>query len=133
MRSLEQCARSTAMGFLIPLRASSGISVTRNPRPAKCGLLLCCLLAAAAANAQSHEAKMNPVATVDGTQIYEEDLLPAIQPQLLPLRSQEYDIKKKALDDFIQQKLLEGAAKKKGVTTELLLVQEVDAKIGEPS
>jgi protein-disulfide isomerase len=98
------------------------------------GVLLGCFLGVATSAAQSHDAKFNsPVATVEGKAIYEEDLLPAIQPQLMPLRSQEYDIKKKALDDLIQQRVLEGAAKKKGVTTEQLLAQEVDAKVGEPS
>jgi len=122
------------MGFSIRLRTSSDGCVTSNLRPARFGLLFCCLVCAVAVNAQTHEAKLDlPVATVDGTQIYEEDLLPAIQPQLLPLRSQEYDIKKKALEDLIQQKLLESAAKKKGLTAEQLLVQEVDTKVGEPS
>lgn len=117
-----------AMGFLTQLRASSGVFVSRT------GVFACCLLAAAAVPSHSQDAKLKlPVATVEGQAIYEEDLLPAIQPQLMPLRSQEYDIKKKALDDLIQQKVLEGAAKKKGVTTEQLLAQEVDAKIAEPS
>ena len=98
------------------------------------GVFVCGLFAAGAVVAQGQDAKLKlPVATVEGQAIYEEDLLPAIQPQLLPLRTQEYDIKKKALDDLIQQKVLESAAKKKGVTTEQLLAQEVDAKIAEPS
>lgn len=122
------------MGLLTQLTASSDVFVTRNVSLIKAGVLLGCLLSAATLAAQSHDAKFNPpVATVEGQAIYEEDLLPAIQPQLMPLRSQEYDIKKKALDDLIQQKVLEGAAKKKGVTTEQLLAQDVDAKVGEPS
>ena len=74
-----------------------------------------------------------PLATVAGQNIYDEDLLPSIQGQLLPLRSQEYEIRKKALDSMIEQKLLEAAAKKKGLTTDQLLAQEVDAKIAAPS
>ena len=97
-------------------------------------LFVCCLFAAATVPAHSQDAKLkSPVATVEGQAIYEEDLLPAIQPQLTPLRNQEYDIKKKALDDLIQERLLENAAKKKGVTAEQFLAQEVDAKVGEPS
>src|SRR5207247_8524062 len=53
--------------------------------------------------------------------------------QLLPLRNQEYEIKRKALDTLIEQKLLEAAAKKKGLTTEKLLAQEVDSKVPDPS
>ena len=116
------------MHFLSQLRISSRVGVSQ------LGIFACCLLTAAAVPAQSHETQLNlPVATVEGQPVYEEDLLPAIQPQLVPLRNQEYEIKKKALDDLIQQKVLDAAAKKKGVTTEQLLVQEVDAKVNDPS
>ena len=74
-----------------------------------------------------------PVATVDGQAIYEDDLLPTIQGQILPLKNQEYDIERKALDSVIDQKLLEGTAKKKGMTVDQLLAAEVDSKVADPS
>ena len=74
-----------------------------------------------------------PVATVEGQPIYDEDLASSVQGQLLPLRKQEYEIKKKALDDLIEQKVLEAAAKKQGFTTEQLLVVQVDSKVPDPS
>ncbi|PYU92143.1 MAG: thioredoxin [Acidobacteria bacterium] len=74
-----------------------------------------------------------PVATVDGQTIYDDDLASSVQGQLLPLRNQEYEINRKALDNLIEQKLLEAAAKKKGLTTEKLLAQEVDSKVPDPS
>ena len=46
---------------------------------------------------------------------------------------QEYQIKKKALDNLVNQKLLDAEAKKKGLSTEKLLEQEVDAKVPEPT
>jgi protein-disulfide isomerase len=73
------------------------------------------------------------VATVAGQPIYEDDLLTTVQGQLLPLRNQEYEIKKKALDSLIDQKLLEKAAKEENLTTEKLLAQEVDPKVQEPT
>ena len=73
------------------------------------------------------------LATVDGQTITEEDLLPQVQGQLLPIRDQEYQVKKKALDNLITQRILEGEAKKKGLTTDKLLEQEVDAKVPEPT
>jgi len=73
------------------------------------------------------------VATVDGQAIYDEDLAASVQAQLQPLRNQEYEIKRKALDNQIEQKLLEAAAKKQGLTTEKLLVQEVDSKVPDPT
>jgi len=94
-----------------------------------------CLLGSAAALAQNTDAaKPKPiVATVGGEPIYDEDLAPTVQGQLLPLRNQEYEIKKRALDSLIEQRLLEKAAKKNGITTEKLLGQEVDSKVQDPS
>jgi protein-disulfide isomerase len=86
----------------------------------------------AAQNAEPPKPKQ-PVATVEGQTIYDEDLAPSVQGQLLPLRDQEYEIKRKALDNLIEQKLLEAAAKKKGLTTEKLLDQEVNSKVPDPS
>ena len=74
-----------------------------------------------------------PLATVDGQPLTDEDLAPYVQSQLRPLREQEYQIKKKALDTLITQRVLEAEAKKKGLTTDKLLEQEVDAKVAEPT
>src|SRR6266700_2006266 len=87
---------------------------------------------AVAQNAETSKPKQ-AVATVDGQAIYDEDLASSVQGQLQPLRTQEYDIKRKALDNLIEQKLLEAAAKRQGLTTEKLLVQEVDSKVPDPS
>ena len=99
------------------------------------GSVLCSLSLAAAAPAQNQQSTRlkQPIATVDGQSIYEDDLAPTVQGQLLPLRNQEYDVKRKALDALIEQKLLEEAAKAKGITTEQLLAQNVDAKVTNPS
>src|SRR5260370_15507714 len=74
-----------------------------------------------------------PVATVDGQPIYDEDLAPSVEGQLQPLRNQEYEIKRKALDNLIEQKMLEVAAKKKGLTTDKLVDQEVNSKLPDPT
>src|SRR5216683_5774350 len=73
------------------------------------------------------------VATVGDQTIYDADLASSVEGQLQPLRNQEYEIKRKALDSLIEQKMLENAAKKKGLTTEKLLDQEVNSKIPDPS
>jgi protein-disulfide isomerase len=73
------------------------------------------------------------VAVVGGEYIYEEDLLPLVQAQLLPLENQEYEIKRAALDRLVMQRLVEAAARSKGVPAERLLEQEVDARVGEPT
>jgi protein-disulfide isomerase len=73
------------------------------------------------------------VATIDGQSLTEDDLAPLVAGQLHPLREQEYQIKKKALESLITQKVVEVEAKKKGLTTEKLYEQEVDSKVAEPT
>src|SRR5215471_2614479 len=58
-----------------------------------------------AQNADTPKPKQ-PVATVDGQPIYDEDLAPAVEGQLQPLRNQEYEIKRRALDGLIEERLL---------------------------
>lgn len=96
-------------------------------------LLSCAALAIAAPAQVSTAPKLQPVATINGQAIYESDLLPTIHGQLLALQSQEYEVKRKALDTVIDQKLVEAAAKSKGLTTDQLWAQEVDSKIPQPS
>ena len=74
-----------------------------------------------------------PLATVDGQPITEDDLAPLVAGQLRPLRDQEYQIKRQALDNLIVERVLEAEAKKRGVTTDKLMEQEVDAKVVEPT
>jgi hypothetical protein len=95
------------------------------------GFLLICFFRPAAGSAQTPEATASkqPVALVAEQPIYEDDLIRSAQSQLMSLRRQEYDVKKRALDGLIEQKVLEAEAKKKGLTTEKLLQQEVDAKV----
>ena len=97
-------------------------------------LVLTCFFHVEVGSAQNTDAPKSKqsVATVAGQAIYENELLQNVQGQLFPLRNQEYEIKKRALDTLIEQKLLEVAAKKKGVETEKLLSQEVDSKVPEP-
>src|SRR5437763_16931771 len=73
------------------------------------------------------------VATIGDQTIYDTDLASSAEGQLQSLRTQEFAIKRKALDSMIEQKLLENAAKTKGLTTEQLLKQEVDAKVKDPN
>ncbi|HYM11701.1 MAG TPA: thioredoxin domain-containing protein [Bryobacterales bacterium] len=75
----------------------------------------------------------DPIAEVAGQPIYEKDLTAAMASQMMRLRDQEYQIKSRALDEVIREKVLEAEAKKRGLSTEELLKQEVDSKIGEPT
>jgi len=98
-------------------------------------LALSCFFCVTPGSAQNGDAAKSKqtVATVAGQAISDDDLTPSIQGQLLRLRTQEYELKKKALDSLIEQKLLDVAAKNKGISTEKLLQQEVNAKVPDPN
>ncbi len=70
---------------------------------------------------------------VAGQAIYEDELLPLVQVQLSQLRNQEYELKSKALEDLVDQKLLESEARRRGMPVEKLLAQEVYDKVAEPT
>jgi predicted DsbA family dithiol-disulfide isomerase len=74
-----------------------------------------------------------PLAIVAGQPVYDADLVPHIQSQMRQLKNQEYEFKRKALENLIDQKLLEAEAKKLGTTEEDLLDQEVNSKVAEPA
>jgi protein-disulfide isomerase len=74
-----------------------------------------------------------PMAEVNGQAIYEQDLMSVAGPKLLDLRNQEYKLKSDALNTVIRKKLIDFEAKKRGLTVEELLRQEVDSKVAEPS
>src|SRR5437879_3936712 len=83
--------------------------------------------------AAPHASSGNPIATVAGQPIYEQDVIQSLGPQLLQLRNQEYQLKSKALDDLIRQKLIEAEANKRGISAQELLEQEADSKVAEPT
>src|SRR5262249_45865962 len=94
------------------------------------GLLLALLALGSLAHAADRK---QPIALVGGQPFYEDDLLPFVQGQLLQLRQQEYEIKSKALDSLVNQRLLEAEANRKGIPSEKLFEQEVDSKVPEPT
>jgi protein-disulfide isomerase len=98
-------------------------------------LAIACLLLAPVSRTQSQSPSKTKdlIAVVGGQPITEEDLAPFVQSQLRPLREQEYQIIKKALDSLINQRLLEAEAKTKNLSTEKLLEKEVDSKVAEPT
>ena len=76
----------------------------------------------------------NAVATVAGQPVTEEELLETLGPQqVMQLRMQEYEAKSKALDSLIRLKLVEAEAKKRGISPEKLIQQEVEAKVADPT
>jgi len=94
-----------------------------------CGLALsaCAALSFAADSSITEQ----PVALIDGKPIYTTELIEASQGQVLNLRKQEYDVKRRALDSILEKKLLEAEAAQRG-TSASALTKEVE-KVAEPT
>jgi protein-disulfide isomerase len=76
----------------------------------------------------------DPVATVAGQPISEQELLETLGPQQsMQLRMQEYEAKSKALDSLIRLRLVQAEAKKRGIPAEKLIEQDVESKVADPS
>ena len=102
----------------------------------KISLLSLCLALPLASFAQTATLSNagDPVATVAGRPVSEEELLEALGPQqVMQLRAQEYDAKSKALESLIRLKLVQTEAKERGISAEQLIEQEVESKVVDPT
>ncbi len=81
--------------------------------------------------AQEKSAEGEPLASVNGSMIRDADL--KIGPKLKELEQQAYQLRLEALEELIEQKLLEQEAAKTGTTVEDLLAKNVEAKTEDPS
>ena len=97
--------------------------------------LASCLALAAACSAQSviQGSRGEPVATVGGQPIYEQELVAELGPRLLQLRNQEYQVKSQALEELIRKKVVEAEAQKRGISIGKLYEEEADSKVSEPT
>jgi protein-disulfide isomerase len=107
-------------------------------------LLLGCLAAvlfspcAGAQNAASSQATASSnsseaYAIFDGQPIYEDQLPASEQAQLQRMMLQVFAVRHRALQEVLDQKLVEAEAKKKGVTVDDLAKSEVDSKVPDPT
>ncbi|HET9314966.1 MAG TPA: thioredoxin domain-containing protein [Vicinamibacteria bacterium] len=97
------------------------------------------LLAAAAVSgcagtqAQPASAGSQPAAQVGGARITVEDVDKRAAGALARLDFERYEARRQVLDDMVNEKLLEEAARAKGVTPEALLKTEVNDKVAQPT
>lgn len=97
-------------------------------------VLLPVLSLASFAQTPGASSSSDPVAIVAGQAVSEQELMDALGPQQwMQLRKQEYDLKSRALENLIRLKVVQAEAKKRGMTPEALIKQEVDSKIAPPS
>ena len=95
---------------------------------------LICLLAACSATGprQSVEAaEADALATVDGAAIKETDL--NVKGELIQLEQQAYQIKLRALDGVIADRLIAAEANKRGVSEAALVAEEITSQVSEPT
>jgi len=95
-------------------------------------VLSCVLVTAQTVQAESETPSV--WATLNGRSITETDLSAVNNGQTArTMHNQVYQARKQALDAFITDQLISDEAKKRGISREQLVQQEVDAKIPEPS
>ena len=107
----------------------------QNPRIAA-GVLLAIaafLLSGSVPPATAQTASDKPVAIVGDETIFEKDFVPQLESKIYKIRQQEYELKRQALEDVINQKLLRTEAEMWGMTPEDFLRQETSAMIAEPT
>jgi protein-disulfide isomerase len=85
----------------------------------------------AAVAGQSQTSSAPVVAVVNGKEISEPELLDRVRGEVLKLEAQMYEVRRNGVEELISEYLLEQAATARGTTTDQLLQQEVDAKVGE--
>ena len=95
-----------------------------------CGALAV-LLSACPQKGKSNSGDM--AAVVNGETITLGELDSAAKNQLQRIQTQIYHVRKRVLDDLIEQKLIKDKAKKEGLAVDRFLSQEVEAKVTEPT
>lgn len=94
------------------------------------------LLAAACSTpteARKPEAASDVVAEVNGARITRDELDRRAEERLAELRQQQYEIRRSALDEMIEEKLLDKEAAARSIDRKQLLEKEVDAKVTAPT
>jgi protein-disulfide isomerase len=80
---------------------------------------------------QSQTSPAPVVAVVNGKEITEQELVDRVRGELVKFEAQMYEVRRNGVEELISEYLLEQAAKARGLTSDELLRQEVDAKVGE--
>lgn len=90
-------------------------------------MLMCISVSGSGAYAQSVD--QQPVVTCGSSTLTAADLEKLVAPKLARLRTDEYRIKRGAIEEWISQKLVEVAAAQRGVSVPEFLRTEVDERV----
>ena len=94
-----------------------------------CALLPSCAVAQEANPSQASQ----PLATIDGQPVTEDQLPATDQAQLTRMMGQVYAVKMRALHAVLDQKLVTAEARRKGISEDELFKTEVLAKVSDPT
>ncbi|MBL7686366.1 MAG: thioredoxin domain-containing protein [Deltaproteobacteria bacterium] len=75
--------------------------------------------------------KGNVLAEINGQQITDEEVMAKIKPRLARIENQIFDMKRDAVDQIVEEKILDAEAKKQNLAVADLLKKEVTDKVGE--
>ncbi len=89
-----------------------------------------CLLLTLPAMAHAEDTVL---ATLNGENITDSQIQPRIKNSMMKVMSQMYEIKRDAIDEMIDDKLLEQEAKKRGLASDALIKAEIDSKVIAPT
>lgn len=95
-------------------------------------LLAACLIASGATVPVPAQLEGQVSAVINGRRVTQQEVDDSILSQLLPLRQQIYELRKKALESLILREILDAEAKRRGVTVEELRRQLTDVKVSVP-
>ncbi|MBY0502298.1 MAG: thioredoxin domain-containing protein [Bryobacteraceae bacterium] len=97
-------------------------------------LVIGSMFAGAAVQAAEKAVEARPLAEVDGVKLTRAEFERRYVARLFQARNNYHESERKALDDFIEQYLIERAAQKEGLTVEKLMEKHVTSKVpADPS
>jgi len=101
--------------------------------PALLGALACARAQSASAPADKPADPGQVVARIGGDSVTLEEVDRRAAGRLQRLKNEEYEVRRQALDEIIADRLVQKAAKERGLTQEALLKAEVEDKVAAPT
>ena len=83
-------------------------------------------------NSNIQSSREKPVAAIGNELLYEKDYAPSLVAEIQKIRTDEYNVKRRALEGTINKRLVQAEAAKRGMTEAELLRLEVDSHAEEP-
>jgi len=96
-------------------------------------LIGCAVPEAAVYADRGAETQDSVLAVVGGVDVTESEVADLMASQLMRVEQERYDLLKQGVEQIVADRLMELEAKKRGISVEELVAQEVEAKVSEPT